>query len=132
MRVLLVSERFPPQKGGVAVAARRNALHAAAWLEHLDVVHLSSDLEPGEARGTNLAPNVMVHTLGRASREEESLQILEQSLRALLRGGSHDLVHAFFAGPTATAALLAARMAGRPTLVSVRGNDVDRGPYDRG
>lgn len=126
MKALLVTERFPPQRGGVGVSARRQALGLAPHLERLDVVHLTVDLPPGTVAARDDA-GFTVTAVGRARREDESLQLLELVLRGLRRRHGHHVVHAFFAGGTALAALLAAD--GARTVVSVRGNDADRAPY---
>lgn len=126
MRVLLVTDRFPPQRGGVAVSAERHARWLGPALERLDVLHLTADLPPGAAEARE-EEGYTVHALGRAAREEDSLALLEL---AASRAGA-DLVHGFYAVPTGFVAVLAAQRAGVPSVVSLRGNDVDRGLFGR-
>ncbi|MBI3930262.1 MAG: glycosyltransferase family 4 protein [Armatimonadetes bacterium] len=128
MRVLLISERFPPQRGGVGVSAERIARNLRPGLERLDVVHLSDDLPAGVTRQRE-QDGVEVFEVGRARREDESLQLLEQVVRTLHGLRDYTLLHGFYAVPAGTVAVLCARLLGRPSVVSVRGNDVERDFY---
>lgn len=119
MRALLVTDRFPPDRGGVAVSAAR----LARSLE-LDVVRLCSELPPGMVDFQ--AP---VYRVGRAAQDDESLQLLERVLLTLVQKEGYHLLHGFYAGKAGYVATVAARLAGVPSLISLRGNDLDRTPY---
>lgn len=126
MRVLLLTERFPPQRGGVGVSAERHARWLGPAVERFDVLHMTADLPPGASESRE-EEGYTVHALGRAAREEDSLALLEL---AATRAGA-DLIHGFYAVPTGFVAVLAARRLGVPSVVSLRGNDVDRGLFGR-
>jgi glycosyltransferase involved in cell wall biosynthesis len=128
MRVLFVAERFPPQRGGVANAAARQVAALAPELERIDVVNLTADLPPGRVEATE-EHGALVHRVGRTARSEESHHLLYQVASALLRRGEHQLVHGFYAVFAGYVAVLAARRAGLPSIVSLRGNDVDMGLF---
>lgn len=128
VRVLLIPDRFPPQRGGVAVSARRNARLLAPFLERLDVVHLTGDLPRGAAE-SRLEDGYTVHSLGRAAREEDSLQLLELAATGLARETGAGIVHGFYALPAGYVATLVARCLGLRSVVSLRGNDADRGVF---
>lgn len=131
MRVLMITERFPPQPGGVGVSARRNARNVAGKLARLDVLHLDESVAPGavEAREDE---GFTVYAAGPLpGQEAETLQVLELVARGLLARHRHDLVHGFYAVPAGTVAVMAARLLELPCLVSVRGNDLDRDLYHR-
>ena len=130
MRVLLVAERFPPQPGGVATSAWRNARALAPALESLAVLHLVDDLPPG-ASSCREEGGFTVHALGAAAREEDSLQLLELAARGLARSIRARVLHGFYALSAGFVATLAARTLGLPSVVSLRGNDVDRGVFTR-
>ena len=125
MRVLLVAGRFPPQQGGAAAAAARLTRSLGDRLERLDVLCLDSSLSPGSARGEALG-KARVHRLGPAGREDESSQLLFEAALALAREARSELVHGFYAVPAGYVAVLAARRLGLRSVVSLRGNDVDR------
>jgi len=128
--VLFLAERFPPQKGGVAQAAGRQVRAVATHLARVDVLQLTSDLPPGEVVTTALDQDqAQVHRLGRAGRDEESLRLLHQVACELGRAHGHDVVHGFYAVHAGYVATLVARALERPSVVSLRGNDVDLGLF---
>ena len=124
MRPLWIVERFPPQKGGVASAAGRQVASLAAAGAAPDVLQLSADLPPGRLE-PETGGGVTVHRLGRAPRDEESLRLLFQVAVELGRAGGHTHVHGFYAVHSGYVATLVGSALGRPSLVSLRGNDVD-------
>lgn len=124
MRPLWITERFPPQKGGVASAAGRQVGLLAASAESLDVLQLSGDVAPGHVE-PETGDGFTVHRLGRAPRDEESHRLLFQVAVELGRAGRHTHVHGFYAVHSGYVATLVGRALGRPSLVSLRGNDVD-------
>ncbi len=130
MRVLLLPERFPPQSGGVAVSAERNARQLAPHLERLEILHLDGDL-PAGASETREESGYLVHRLGRADRQEDSLQLLELAACRLADRMGAQIVHGFHAVPAGFVATLVARRLGLPSVTSLRGNDMDRGVFSQ-
>lgn len=128
MKVLWIAERFPPQRGGVAAAAGRQVALLAPHLERLDVLHLDAQLPAGWAETEDL-DGARVHRLGRAASSEDSLRMLYEAAVGLGRSCDHDLVHGFYATFAGYVAVLAARRLDRPSVLSLRGNDVDRGLF---
>jgi phosphatidylinositol alpha-1,6-mannosyltransferase len=128
VKVLWVTERFPPDRGGAAVSAARQVAGLAAGLERLDLLCLTGSLAPGrvslEETGT-----LRIHRVGRAPGEDESLQLLSQTAQNLLGAHRHDLVHGFYAVHAGYVAVMAARQAGARSVVSLRGNDLDRAMF---
>lgn len=131
MNILLVTERFPPQRGGVGISAMRLAEGLAGHVTRFDVAHLTSDLAPGEVVQSE-GRGYRVFSVGRAAREDESMQLLETVVHGLHARHRYSLLHGFYAAPTGAVAVLAARSLGLPSILSVRGNDVDRGIYQAG
>lgn len=76
MKILWIPERFAPDRGGVATAATRQVRGLAKRVERLDVL-LLGDGAPGHASGFEL-DGAHVHRVGRAGRDEESLQLLDR------------------------------------------------------
>jgi glycosyltransferase involved in cell wall biosynthesis len=128
MRPLWIVERFPPQKGGVATAAGRQVALLASAAEGLDVLQLSADVPPGHV-AAEAGDGFTVHRLGRAPRDEESHRLLFQVAVELGRARGHSHVHGFYAVHSGYLATLVGRVLGRPSLVSLRGNDVDLGAF---
>ncbi len=128
MRVLWIVERFPPQKGGVAAAAGRQVAGLGPRLEGIDVLQLTRDLAPGEVVAGSEG-SVRVHRIGQSRRDDESLRLLFQVGATIAARNDPDLVHGFYAGRAGYAAVTLARRLGRPSLVSLRGNDVELGMF---
>lgn len=122
-QVLFVCETYPSQPGGLAEAGRRISQALQPECGSLRRLVLDRALEPGVARYDE---EQSLYRLGPLSDEDETLQMVEQFVAHL---EPLDLVHAFYAGPLAGAALAGALRAGKKTVVSLRGNDLDRGHY---
>lgn len=126
MRVLWLVERFPPQRGGLAAAAARRVRSLAAAVERLDVLHLDAGLSPGEVQSVE-EQGATVHRVGPPARSEESGRLLLLVGAALARHHRHDLLHGFYGVPSGYLATLLAAELGLPSVVALRGNDVDLG-----
>jgi glycosyltransferase involved in cell wall biosynthesis len=127
MRILVLADRFPPARGGVAASAARQAAALAPHLERLDVLVLE-DRPPGRVEA-EARDGVTVHRLGRARDGDESLQLLTLAARTLLAHHGHTLVHGVCAVHAGYVATWVARGAGLPVTVALRGNDVDRAMF---
>lgn len=128
MRVLFIAERFPPARGGVAVAAARQAAALAAWVERLDVLVPVAGATPGAVDLEEAGP-LRVFRVQRAPEPDESLQLLVRTAQNLVARERHTLVHGFGAVHAGYVAAWVARLAGLPSAVSLRGNDVDRAMF---
>ena len=121
LNVLFVCQSYPPQAGGLARAGQRISSHLEPHCSSLKRLVLDASLAPAQA-----VEQAGLIRLGPMPEEEETLQLVEQLVAHL---EPLDLVHAFYAGPLAAAAVAGALRAGKPSLVSLRGNDLDRGFY---
>ncbi len=130
MRVLWITERFPPDRGGASVSAGRQVEALAPACERLDVLRLTGELGAGRADVRELGSGgARLIRVGRTADDAESHQLLAATAANLIRAERHDLVHGFFAVPAGHVAVCAARLAGLPVSVSLRGNDVDRAMF---
>jgi glycosyltransferase involved in cell wall biosynthesis len=121
--VLFVCETYPPDFGGLAQAGQRISSALQPHCASLRRLCLDKGLEPATACWDE--DRQMVR-LGPLPDEDETLQLVEQYVAHLQ---PLDLVHAFYGGPLAAAAVAGALRVGKPSLVSLRGNDLDRGIY---
>lgn len=129
--VLVVAERALPGRGGLAVATSRIAAQAAARGEAVHLVTLSRDAVAG-ARGRVMHGDVVTHPVGALPREDESLAVLAEHARAIAVEHGLDLVHGVYATRAGYVATLVARQLELPSVVSLRGNDFDRGLFRAG
>ncbi len=131
MRVLLVTHKYPPQKGGVGVSAQRIARGMTLWCEAVHTLHSTRDLEPGMVSQA-MDEKVVVFTAGESDRAAESGQLLEATIRALHEAYAYDVVIGFYAVPTGFTAIFTGKLLGVKTLLCLRGNDLDRALYHPG
>jgi len=121
--------------GGLAISTERNArlLAQAGYEVHVCVPRAS--LPPGEVRKA-VENGVEVHRLGPREKMHDTLTDWFELVTGLGRELSFDLLHGFFAAYAGYLAAYAARYLGArlgatvPSVVSVRGNDLDRLVFD--
>ncbi len=127
-RLLLITERFPPDLGGVARSAQRTAralgtlgveVHVLAWTRSLPAGIL--DTSRGDAA---FAPTV--HRLGLFSQLDMSLQHTMNVLEWLQDTYRFGAFWGHYLYPAGFLAVMAARTLEIPSVVAARGNDVDR------
>jgi glycosyltransferase involved in cell wall biosynthesis len=128
VRILFISERFPPDRGGAAVSAARQAHLLAGATDGVDVLLLTAGLPPARVDVDESGPG-RVFRVGRAPNADESLQILYQTALNLAQAHGHDVLLGFYAVHAGYVATLAARALRRRSVVSLRGNDVDRAMF---
>jgi len=128
VRVLFIADRFPPARGGVAAAAARQAAALAPCVERLDVLVPVAGPAPGQV-DLDETGRLSVFRVQRAPEADESLQLLVRTAQNLVARGRHTLVHGFGAVHAGYVAAWVARLAGLPSVVSLRGNDVDRAMF---
>jgi phosphatidyl-myo-inositol dimannoside synthase len=128
MKVLWISERFPPDRGGAAASAGRQTSRLAGSVERLDVLRLASDVPAGRM-DLEERDGLRIHRVGRAGSEDESLQLLARAAENLRAVHGYDLLHGFYAVHAGYVAAMVAKTAGLPCTVSLRGNDLDRAMF---
>lgn len=128
-KVCFLSDTYPPDVGGLAISTERNARLLAQAGHELHVCVLSASLPPGEVQET-VEDGVKVHRLGPHKKTHDTLTDWFEMVAGLGRELSFDLLHGFFAAYAGYLAAYAARYLGVRSVVSVRGNDLDRLIFD--
>ncbi|MHB9133221.1 MAG: glycosyltransferase [Armatimonadota bacterium] len=127
-RIFFITDRFPPQVGGVGVSAARLS-HGLAGAGHIvHVLHLNADVEGGSVHSERDG-EVMVHRLGGLEAPDLTLQLADNIVSHLHERIGFDLFHGHFLTPSGYLAAYFARRFGAKSFVSVRGNDIDRGMF---
>lgn len=129
MHIALLTERYPPDVGGVAVSAARLAQGLASRGHAVHVFVLSPAHQPG-ARLRNNFPGLTIDRLGMLPRRDDSLARWFDDILGAHRQRAFDLFHGFFLNHAGFVAVYAARCVSRPVVVSARGNDLDRAIFD--
>lgn len=131
MRILMLSDRFPPDIGGLARSAARIARSMADLGHEVHVLAFTRQLPPGKLQ-TREAGALIAHRLGQFAAADTSLQMAGHVLDHLHATTPIDLVWGHYLHPAGFAAVLFARGKRLPVVVSARGNDVDRLLYPPG
>ena len=128
--LLFLAERFPPDIGGVARSAGRIASALATLGHQVTVITWSRYLEPGELAPPEMleAGQVTVYRLGLYRHWDMTMP---QTLNVLdwLSAPPHQapqMVWGHYLFPAGFLAVYFAQLKGLPSIVSARGNDIDR------
>ncbi len=128
MRILMVSERFSPDLGGVAVSTTRIAEALVGIGVDVEVLAWSRRLPAGqmETTGRDDPRRPTVHRLGRFGSWDATLQHTMIALEWLHGQDPFHAAWGHYLVPAGFAAVLFAESVGIASTVSARGNDVDR------
>ncbi|MEB2334009.1 MAG: glycosyltransferase family 4 protein [Anaerolineaceae bacterium] len=131
MKIALLTEKYTPDIGGLAISSERLArlLSSAGYADAVRVFSPTGSLPPSEQR-TLTSSGAIVTRFGAHKRADDTLVdwfdlIVEEHARE-----PFDVLHAYFLTQAGFIATLAGRYLNIPSVVSIRGNDVDRAAFD--
>jgi glycosyltransferase involved in cell wall biosynthesis len=129
--ILILSEKYPPDPGGLAVSTSRLAqglVNAgfSVWVSAPD-----GRLAPGEVQVSE-GGGVKISRLGFSSRSDDSGAAWFEHTLMTCKQHRIDLLHAMYITQPAFIAVLAGRTLGIPSVISARGNDLERSAFDPG
>jgi glycosyltransferase involved in cell wall biosynthesis len=130
VRVALLSDRFPPQAGGLAAATARIARGLAEAGDEVEAFALHDDGLPGEVRIERGPAGLQVLRLSASRRPQDSAAELFELIARRHAARPFDLVHGFYLVRSGFLAAYAGGFLGLPSVVSARGNDLDRSVFD--
>jgi glycosyltransferase involved in cell wall biosynthesis len=125
MRLLFVSERYPPDIGGVAHSGQRIARALAAEGCEIDVFSWTRTLPAGRLVSSDDG-GVAVHRLGLFGSWDLSMQHALNVLEWLHGRAAFERVWGHYLFPSGFLAVTFAELQRIPSIVSARGNDVDQ------
>ncbi|MCX5812447.1 MAG: glycosyltransferase [Proteobacteria bacterium] len=143
-KTCIVTPEYPPdQWGGLARTVENVSRHIRDMGIEVHVAHFTVTDEPmvllDENRKDELIDGIMVHRLNIGKEDfsgrpytmwdspyMRTFKMMYQSLELLHDDESFDLFHSFFLYPVGYIAGLFARKAGRPSIVTIVGNDVKK------
>ena len=130
-KIALLSEKYTPDIGGLAISTERLArlLSSAGHAHAVRVFCPSSSLLPSEKR-TLLSSGVSVTRFGAHKRVDDTLVdwfelILEEHKRE-----PFDILQGYFLPQAGFVATYAGKYLNIPSVVSIRGNDIERAAFD--
>jgi glycosyltransferase involved in cell wall biosynthesis len=129
MKIALLSEKYTPDIGGLAISTDRfaRALASAGYAVRVFVPTLS--LPPSEKR-TLISGGVSVTRFGAHKRVDDTLVDWFELIVEEHKREPFDVLHAYFLTQAGFVATHAGKYLGIPSVVSIRGNDIERAPFD--
>ncbi len=134
-RILFVTERFPPDIGGLATSGNRISATLSNMGHTVEVFALTNELDVAAAETNQVTDNLIVHRFGRAKQSDFTLQqslIFLEWLHRESGNSRFDLVWSHYAWHNGFMGTWFAKQQSIPSVVSVRGNDLDRQMFPPG
>jgi len=143
-KICIVTPEYPPdQWGGLARTVKNVSLHIQNMGIAVHIAHFiftdESIILLDENREDELVGEIMVHRLSIGKEDfsnrsytmwdspyTRTFKMMYQSLELLHNAESFDLFHSFFLYPTGYIAGLTARKTGKPSIVTIVGNDIKK------
>lgn len=132
MHIALLTEKYPPDAGGLAVSSERLARALSAAGQSVHVFVPTTTLAPGQLLRTVAVPNLTIERLGAQPRTDDTLADWFTWLLTRHQEQPFDLLHAYFVTQAGFMAAYTGHYLGRPSVVSARGNDLDRAVFHPG
>ena len=129
MKIAILSEKYTPDIGGLAISAERLA-GLLADAGHNVRVFAPTLGRPASARETLPHSRVSVTRFGAHKRVDDTLVEWFELLCAEHARDPFDVLHAFFLPQAGFVAAYAGKYLNVPSVVSIRGNDIERAAFD--
>jgi glycosyltransferase involved in cell wall biosynthesis len=131
MRIAILTDRFPPDPGGLARATDRIAAGLFGLGHVVEVLALSAGGRPGALEREDRS-GVSVFRVGALRHEQDSSAALLDLVVRRHAEAPFDVVHGFYLVRAGFLAAYAGGYLGIPSVASARGNDLDRTLLDPG
>jgi glycosyltransferase involved in cell wall biosynthesis len=129
MHLALLTEKYPPDLGGLAISSARLAQLLTANGQCVQVFAPTTTIPPLQTQTAEHA-GIVVHRIGIHRRTDDTLATWFEYLVAQHHQYAFDMLHAYFLPQAGFIAAYAGRYLGVPSVISARGNDLDRALFD--
>ncbi|GEM_PF-233486 len=129
MKIALLTEKYTPDIGGLAISSERLARLLTSAGHEVRVFAPTGSLLPSERR-THPSNGVAVTRFGAHKRTDDTLADWFEIIVDEHRREPFDLLHAYFLTQAGFIATYAGKYLSLPSVVSIRGNDIDRAAFD--
>ncbi len=129
MKIALLSEKYTPDIGGLAISTGRMGHQLASAGHEVRVFAPSGKLTPSEKR-TLPHSGVNVTRFGAHKRVDDTLVDWFELIVEEHKREPFDLLHAYFLPMAGFVAAYAGKYLNIPSVVSIRGNDIERAAFD--
>ena len=131
MNVAILTDKYPPDVGGLAVSTRRLARSLAHAGHAVCVSAPATSIAPGSVTMSG-DDGVTVYRIGAHRRAQDTSADWFDHVVALHAARRFDLLHAMYVARPGFIAVAVARYLNLPSVISARGNDLDRTAFDPG
>src|ERR1051325_4605786 len=129
MNIALLSEKYTPDVGGLAISTERLARLLASVGHHVRVFCPSINLSPSEPR-TLTHNGISVTRFGAHKRVDDTLVDWFELVVEEHRRNPFEVIQAYFLPQAGFVATYAGNYLNLPAIVSIRGNDIERAAFD--
>jgi L-malate glycosyltransferase len=129
MKIALLSEKYTPDLGGLAISAGRLGRLLTSAGHSVRVFAPASSLLPSERRVLP-SEGVIINRFGPHKRTDDTLVDWFEFVIEEHRREPFDLLHGYFLTQAGFVAAYAGKYLGLPSVVSIRGNDLERAAFD--
>jgi phosphatidylinositol alpha-1,6-mannosyltransferase len=129
MKIALLTEKYTPDIGGLAISAGRLGRLLSSAGHEVHVFAPTSSLPASETR-TLPSNGVSVTRFGSYKRVDDTLVDWFELLVQEHKRSSFDVLHAYFLPQAGFVAAYAGKYLNIPAVVSIRGNDIERAAFD--
>jgi glycosyltransferase involved in cell wall biosynthesis len=129
MKIAFLTEKYTPDIGGLAISAERITRLLSSAGHHVQVFAPTLNLPASEVR-TLTSNGVSVTRFGARKRVEDTLVDWFELLLKEHRRQPFDVIHAYFLAQAGFVAAYAGKYLNVPSVVSGRGNDLERAVFD--
>ena len=131
MQIAILSEKYTPDIGGLAISAERLARLLVSAGHHVRIFAPTLSLPPSEKR-TLHSNGISVTRFGVHKRVDDTLVDWFEMVGDEHKRDPFDVLHAYFLPQAGFVATLAGNYLSVPSVVSARGNDLERAIFDPG
>jgi len=129
MKIALLTEKYTPDIGGLAISSERLARLLSSAGHDVRVYSPSRNLLPSEKR-TLTSSGVSIIRFGPHKRVDDSLVDWFELIVEEHKREPFDVLHAYFLPQAGFVASYAGKYLNIPSVVSIRGNDIERAAFD--
>jgi len=129
MKIGLLSEKYTPDIGGLAISTERLACLLSSAGHEVSVFCPRPNLLPSEKR-TFPSSGIRVTRFGAHKRVDDMLVDWFELIMDEHKHEPFDLLHAYFLTRAGFVAAYTGKYLGIPSVVSIRGNDIERAAFD--
>jgi glycosyltransferase involved in cell wall biosynthesis len=129
MKIALLSEKYTPDVGGLAISTERLGHLLSSAGHNVRVFAPSGNLPASEKQIIN-SNTVSVMRFGAHKRVDDTLVDWFELLLEEHKNAPFDVLHAYFLPQAGFVATYAGKYLNIPSVVSIRGNDIERAAFD--